>query len=97
MGPHHWSGTIQIVVEFKYLGIIIAQNNTFGRALEHLCQQSKRAQAVLDLDIHIHPALSVEHIMRLFDILIRPILTFDCEIWGVENYDVIEKSISKLC
>ena len=29
--------------------------------------------------------------MRLFDILIRPILTFDCQIWGVGNYDVIEK------
>ena len=79
------------MVEFKYLGIIIAQNNTFGRALEHLCQQSKRAQAVLDLHIHRHPTLSVVHIMRLFDILIRPILTFDCEIWGVGNYDVIEK------
>ena len=51
----------------------------------------KRAQAVLDLHIHIHPTLSVDHIMRLFDLLIRPILTFDCKIWGVGNYDVIEK------
>ena len=51
----------------------------------------KKAQTVLDLHIHRHPTLSVDHIMRLFDILIRPILTFDCEIWGVGNYDVIEK------
>ena len=77
--------------EFKYIGIIIKQNNTFWRALENLCQQSKRAQAVFDLHIHRHQTLSVEHIMRLFDILIRPILTFDCQIWGVGNYDVIEK------
>ena len=39
----------------------------------------------------------IDHIMRLFDILIRlilsfdrPILTFDCEVWGVGNYYVIE-------
>ena len=53
MGPHQ-----EWVVEFKYLGIIIAQNNTFGRALDHLCQQSKRAQAVLDLHIHMHIQLT---------------------------------------
>ena len=85
------TSSLEWVVEFKYNGIIIAQNNTFGRVLEHICQQSKRPQALLDLHIHRHPALSVQYIMRLFDILIRPILTFDCEIWGVGNYDVIEK------
>ena len=51
----------------------------------------RTSQAVFDLHIHRYPTLSVEHIMRLFDILIRPILTLDCEIWGVGNYDVIEK------
>ena len=88
---YYGTSSLEWVAEFKYLGIIIAQNNTFGRALKNLCQQSKRAQAVLDLHIHRHPTLSVDHIMRLFDILIRPILTLDCEIWGVGNYDVIEK------
>ena len=88
---YYGTSSLEWVVEFKYLGIIIAQNNNFGRALDHLCQQSKRAQTVLDLHIHRHPTLSVDHIMRLFVILIRPILTFDCEIWGVGNYDVIEK------
>ena len=86
---YYGTSSLEWVVEFKYLGIIIAQNNTFGRAIDHLCQQSKRAQAVLDLHIHRHPTLSVDQIMRLFDILIRPILTFDCEIWGVGNYNVI--------
>ena len=88
---YYGTSSLEWVVEFKCLGIIIAQNNIFGRALEHICQQSRRSQAVLDLHIHRHPALSVEHIMRLFDILIIPILAFDCEIWGVGNYDAIEK------
>ena len=76
---YYGTSSLEWVVEFEYLGIIIAQNNTFGRALEHLCLQSKRAHDVLDFHIHRHPTLSVEHIMRLFDIIIRPILTFDCE------------------
>ena len=86
---YYGTSSLEWVVECKYLGIIIAQNNTFRRALEHLCQQSKRAQTVFDFHIHRRPTLSVEHIMRLFDILIRPILTFDWKIWRVGNYDVI--------
>ena len=70
---NYGTSSLELVVEFKYLGIIIKQNNTFGRALENLYQQSKREQAVFDLHIHTHPTISVEHIMGLFDILIRPI------------------------
>ena len=33
-----------------------------------------------------------KNIMRLFDILIRPILTFDCKIWGVGSYDEVTRS-----
>ena len=43
------------------------------------------------MHIHRQPTLSVEHIMRLFDIQIRPIVTFECEICRVGNYDVIER------
>ena len=88
---YYGTSSLEWVVEFKYPGVIIAWNNTFGRALEHLCQKSKRAQTVLDLHIHRHQTLLVENIMRSFDIIIRPILTFDCEVWGVANYHVIEK------
>ena len=77
--------------EFKYPGIRIKRNNTFGSALESLCQQSKRAQSVLDLHIPRHPTHSDDHILGLFDILIMLILNFDCEVRGVENCDVIEK------
>ena len=37
---YYETSTLEWEAEFKYLGIIIKQNNTFGRALEHLCQQS---------------------------------------------------------
>ena len=67
---YYGTSSLEWVAEFKYFEIIIKQNNTFGRALKNICQQSKRAQVVLDLHIHRHPTLSVQQIMRLFDILI---------------------------
>ena len=41
---YYGTSSLDWVVGFKYLGILIAQNKTFGRALEHLCQKIKRAQ-----------------------------------------------------
>ena len=70
---YYGTSSLEWVTEFKYLGIIIKKNNTFGTPLENLCQSSKRVQAVSDLHNHRHLTLSVDHIMSLFDLLIRPL------------------------
>ena len=38
-----------------------------------------------------HKSLSLQHILQLFDTLLKPILTYGSEVWGTANYDVIEK------
>ena len=37
-----------------------------------------------------HPSVSLHHILELFDCLIKPILCYGCEVYGSENYTVIE-------
>ena len=63
-----------------------------GSELENVCPQNKISQSVLYLHILRHIMThSVDHILRLFDLLIRTMLTFVCEVWGVENCDLIDK------
>ena len=50
----------------------------------------ERAQRTLDLHIIKHPSVSIQHIFELFDCLIKPILCYGCEIYGAENYAIIE-------
>ena len=56
-----------------------------------LCCQARKAQTVLDLHVMKHPIMSVERAIQLFDCLIKPIVMFDSEVWGVENCGEIDK------
>ena len=67
-----------------------SRQNTFTSGLELLCQQAQRAQTV-DLHVLKHKTLSVEYILDLFDTLVKPILTYGCEVYGMQNYNVVEK------
>ena len=78
------------VEDFKYLGVHIARNGKLTNGLKNVCQQARRAQATLDLHIIKHPSVSIQHIFELFDCLIKPILCYGCEIYGAENYAIIE-------
>ena len=38
-----------------------------------------------------HPTMSVERALQLFVSLIKPIVMFDFEVWGVGNWGEIDK------
>ena len=82
---------IEWVNEFKYLGVTFSRQNTFTSGLGLLCHQAQRAQTVVDLHVLKHKTLSVEYILDLFDTLVKPILTYGCEVYGMQNYNVVEK------
>ena len=56
-----------------------------------ICRKAEKARTVIDLHRLRHKTLSFQHILQLFDTLLKPILTYGSEIWGTANYDVIEK------
>ena len=78
------------VEDFKYLGVHIARIGKLTNGLKNVCQQARRAQATLDLHIIKHPSVSIQHMFESFDCLIKPILCYGCEIYGANNYAIIE-------
>ena len=82
---------LECVENFKYLGIEFNRLNNTNCAVEQLCKQAKRSKTVIDLHKLRHKSLSLQHILQLFDTLLKPILTYGSEVWGTANYDVIEK------
>ena len=78
---------LEIVQEFKYLGVIFNYNGSFVKNRKHVYEQAQRAMfsllRQLDLPLDIQ--------LELFDTLIMPILTYGCEVWGCENLNIIEK------
>ena len=86
---------LEWVEDFKYLGVHFAKNGKLTNGLIKVCQQAARAQTTLDLHIIKHLSVSVQHIYELFDCLIKPILCYGCEVYGSENYAVIEAFLLK--
>ena len=79
------------VDSFRYLGVNIHKTNNLSKGLKLTCYQAKKAQSTLDMHISSHPTVSLNHILKLFDCLIKPVLTYGSAVWGSGNIAEIEK------
>lgn len=80
---------IEIVEDYKYLGVIFKSNGSFLQCRKHLISQANKALFHLYVKIN-NIALPIDLQLKLFDHTIMPILTYGSEIWGYENLDMIE-------
>ena len=78
---------LEYVQSFKYIGLNFNRKCSFAESVDKLCSQARKAQTVVDLYIMRYPTMSVEHALQLFYSLIKPIVMFDSEVWGVGNCD----------
>ena len=81
---------IEIVKEYKYLGLLFTSNGRFIQALKHQCNLAKKATVLLKkriYNLNLPPDLQI----KLFDQTIVPILLYGCEISGYENHEILEK------
>ncbi len=85
---------LEIVDSYKYLGLTLNNNGSFKTAISNLKSQASRAmysllakcrKLQLPLDLQLH----------LFDCTVVPILLYGCEIWGMENFEELEKTHRK--
>lgn len=81
---------IEIVKEFKYLGILFFSSGSFLCARKSIASQAKKAMHLLYTRI-FNLDLPIDLQIKLFDQTIVPILTYNCEVWGIENLDLIER------
>ena len=90
------NNTVDVVFEYKYLGIIFNYNGNFNKAKKNLCDQATKAMYALITKAR-KLNLPVDIQLHLFDTLVVPILLYGCEIWGHENYAILEKLHLKFC
>ena len=71
--------------QFRYLGFVFGSSGKFTKGLEDLKVRSLRALFALKSIIYKHSDLAPSIQLKLFDSLVRPILTSSCEIWGFDD------------
>lgn len=87
----HFNGnSVEVCREYTYLGVVFNFNGKFTKAKTYNCNQASRAMYAL-INKSNKMSLPIDIQLQLFDALVLPVLTYGCEVWGVENLDVIEK------
>ncbi len=68
---------------FKYLGLIFDQSGDMGPAFKRLLQNGNGAKATLIAKFkRLHCNQSFPMMRRLFDAVVKPTVSYGCEVWG---------------
>ena len=79
---------IKVVDGIKYLGLIFSGINKKSPNIENLALAAERARFAVQNRMNKFTGLSPEIKIRLGNLLIRPVASFGCQIWGVNFLDI---------
>lgn len=88
---------LEIVKEFKYLGIVFTSGGSFSEAQNTLAGQAQKAIYKLNKYLYKFTYVSPKHKLDLFDKLITPILNYSCEVWGFMQANQVERVHLSFC
>jgi hypothetical protein len=79
---------IEIVKEFNYLGLLLTKTGNFKRAIKTLADKGTKAMYEILKRGKFHN-LSISCQLDLFDKVVKPILLYGCELWGLSNSKIV--------
>ena len=80
---------IELVDSYVYLGTTIKFNGKFQEAKKKQLLQAKRALAAI-ISQKEKLQLPLDIFFNLFDTMVLPILLYNCEVWGYEDFEILE-------
>ena len=81
---------LELVKEYKYLGLTVTCNGKLNYAAEILAQKARKAFFGLKANIPSSDSLSVQKWLKLYNSMITPIITYGSEIWIADHKINIE-------
>ncbi len=79
-------GVVEIVNCYVYLGIKFSQSNSFQEAMKLQSGKATKAMFAMNQAFKHHTFTPILSVSRLFDHLVKPILTYGSEIWAWNFY-----------
>ena len=94
----YYDGTqVEIVKQFKYLGLVFTVSGSFTEAQNTLSGQAQKAIFKLNKYLYKFTFISPKYKLDLFDKLISPILNYASEVWGFSQANSIERVHLQFC
>ena len=80
------NNVLDICKTYPYLGTIISHNGQFKFNINELCKKASRAMYTLLGNVNKFYAGNIKILIDLFDKMILPICTYNCEVWGASFF-----------
>lgn len=87
---------LEIVNNFKYLGVKFFKNNSFNLNFNDLYDKAIKAMYSCIGKCRKHN-LAIDCKLDMFDKIVQPIFLYGCEVWGFQKTKLIEKLHLKFC
>ena len=81
---------LDTVDEYNYLGLVFNYNAKFKIAKSHLYQKGCRAMFSL-LKKARNLSFPLDIMLKLFNVIVKPVVLYGAEVWGSENCDILER------
>ena len=81
---------IEVVDDYKYLGILFSRSGSFHKAKQHIAKQATKAMYYI-IKKAKELLLPIDMQIDLFNKMVKPILLYGCECWGYGNNNVLER------
>ena len=88
--PKFYIGTneIEVVSTVKYLGLCFNYNGKFAVGVKDLCSRARKAMfAIFTKMTKLN--LGVDTLLHLFNMTVKPILLYGCEVWGISSLTIL--------
>ena len=80
---HNIDGTnIEKATEYKYLGFVFTSNGSMTTGINRLAKQGQKAWFCIQRYLLACKHKTIHTWLKLFDVLVKPILLYACEAWG---------------
>lgn len=89
--------TLQIVSQYKYLGFNFTSIINMQTTVQGICLKGKRALYDFLKTVYSIGNVTYDIYFKVFDIKIKPIVTYGAEIWGCKQFEVLERIQSTAC
>ena len=73
---------VEMATSYTYLGCVLTPSGSFSANQDHLYKKGLRALFSLLKDFNPQKGAPVRLFLKLFDSLVKPVLLYNCEIWG---------------